>query len=101
WRAVAFVDDDPHKRGLELHGCRVEGTVEMLPQVLANHQTKHVILAMPSAESEVLQRATQMATKAGAHIFTVPGLAELMSGRVAINVMRPVKIEATLVRQQL
>jgi len=99
WRAVAFVDDDPHKRGLELHGCRVEGSVEELPQVLARHQTKHVILAMPSAESEVLQRATQMATKAGAHIFTVPGLAELMSGRVAINVMRPVKIEDLLGRE--
>nr|WP_244861048.1 nucleoside-diphosphate sugar epimerase/dehydratase [Aromatoleum petrolei] len=98
WRVVALVDDDRSKWGLELCGHSVAGSVDELPDVLADHRAKHVILAMPSAASDVLRRATDLAVRAGAHVFTVPGLEDLMSGRVAINAMRPVAIEDLLGR---
>lgn len=101
WQVVALVDDDRHKRGLELSGCRVEGASVDLPAVLRRHQARHVVLAMPSAPAEALQAVTHLATQAGATLFTIPGLAELMSGRVAINVMRPVKIEDLLGRKSV
>ncbi|CAM5188265.1 UDP-N-acetyl-alpha-D-glucosamine C6 dehydratase [Castellaniella defragrans] len=101
WQVVALVDDDRHKRGLELGGCRVEGSTQDLPAVLQRHGARHVILAMPSAPAEALQAVTRLATDAGASLFTIPGLAELMSGRVAINVMRPVRIEDLLGRKSV
>ncbi|CAM3875976.1 polysaccharide biosynthesis protein [Castellaniella denitrificans] len=101
WKVVALVDDDRHKRGLELSGCRVEGSTADLPAVLQRHGARHVILAMPSASAEALQAVTRLATQAGAALFTIPGLAELMSGRVAINMMRPVKIEDLLGRESV
>src|SRR5690606_2317346 len=101
WSVVALIDDDRHKQGLEISGCRVEGTTEEIANVLQQYAAKHVILAMPSAPAEVLQRVTQLATSVGASLFTVPGLAELMSGRVAINMMRPVKIEDLLGRESV
>jgi FlaA1/EpsC-like NDP-sugar epimerase len=101
WKVVALVDDDRHKRGLDLNGCRVEGSTQDLPMVLQRHGARHVILAMPSASSEVLQAVTQRATEAGAVPFMIPGLADLMSGRVAINMMRPVKIEDLLGRESV
>lgn len=101
WRVVALVDDDRHKQGLEISGCRVEGTTEDIAMVLRTHGVRHVILAMPSAPPDVLQRITKSTTEAGAALFTVPGLAELMSGRVAINMMRPVRIEDLLGRESV
>lgn len=101
WKVVALVDDDRHKRGLELSGCRVEGATTDLPDILQRHGARHVILAMPSASAEALQAVTRLATQAGAALFTIPGLAELMSGRVAINMMRPVKIEDLLGRESV
>lgn len=101
WRVVALVDDDRHKRGLEISGCRVEGATIDLPAVLQRYSARHVILAMPSASPEALQAVTRLATDAGAALFTIPGLAELMSGRVAINMMRPVKIEDLLGRKSV
>ncbi|NMF97736.1 polysaccharide biosynthesis protein [Aromatoleum toluolicum] len=98
WRVVALVDDDRSKWGLELCGHPVAGGVEDIANVLADHRAKHVILAMPSAASDVLRRATDLAVRAGAHVFTVPGLEDLMNGRVAINSMRPVAIEDLLGR---
>lgn len=101
WEVVALVDDDRHKRGLELSGCRVEGSTKDLPAILQSHGVRHVILAMPSASAEALQTVTRLATESGASLFTIPGLAELMSGRVAINMMRPVRIEDLLGRESV
>ena len=99
WRVVALVDDNPAKRGLELYGCPVAGRVDELSQVLQDFKAQHVILAMPSAAGDALRRAADLAVRAGAHTFTVPGLEDLMSGKVAINAMRPVEIEDLLGRE--
>ncbi|MBS0512576.1 MAG: polysaccharide biosynthesis protein [Proteobacteria bacterium] len=99
WRVVALVDDDPAKWGLELHGHPVAGAVQSLPQVLDDYKAKHVILAMPSAANDALKRAADTAVRAGAHVFTVPGIEDLMNGKVAINAMRPVDIEDLLGRE--
>lgn len=101
WHVVALVDDDPAKRGLEISGCRVAGGTNRLPEILNDYGAKHVILAIPSAKAAAIRRVSDIATRAGASLFTVPGLSELMSGRVAINMMRPVKIEDLLGRESV
>ncbi len=99
WRVVALVDDDPAKWGLELYGVPIAGPVESLPQVLQDVKAHHVILAMPSAAAATLKRAADVAVAAGARVFTVPGIEDLMSGKVAISAMRPVEIEDLLGRE--
>ncbi|NOL50822.1 polysaccharide biosynthesis protein [Pelistega suis] len=99
WNVVAILDDDRTKWGLEILGCRVVGAVCELPHVLSDYNAQHVIMAMPTAPADVLQSIAKMASEAKASVFTVPGLAELMSGRVAVNIMRPVKIEDLLGRE--
>lgn len=98
WHVVALVDDDRNKWGLEVSGCRVEGGTGALEQTLTRWEAKHAILASTSTSREVLQHITQAVSQAKAQLFTVPGLNELMSGRVAINAIRPVKIEDLLGR---
>ena len=98
WRVVALVDDDPAKWGLELYTHPVAGAIDVLAEVLQDYTAAHVILAMPSAAGEVRRKATDIAVRAGAHVFTVPGIEDLMSGKVAINAMRPVEIEDLLGR---
>ncbi|MFZ2974182.1 MAG: nucleoside-diphosphate sugar epimerase/dehydratase [Ferribacterium limneticum] len=99
WRVVCLVDDDRSKWGRELSGHRVVGGIDALPDVLASEKASHVILAMPSAAAEACRRATDLAVEAGAHIFTVPGLEDMMAGRVAISSIRPVAIEDLLGRE--
>ncbi|AWI77230.1 polysaccharide biosynthesis protein [Parazoarcus communis] len=99
WRVVALVDDDLGKWGMELFGIPIVGGLGALPEVLREFKASHVILAMPSAATETLRRATDIGVRAGAHVFTVPGLEELMNGRVSISAMRPVEIEDLLGRE--
>jgi len=99
WRVVGLVDDDPAKWGLELSGHPVLGGLESLAEVLAAVKATDVILAIPSASGEACRRATDLAVAAGAHVFTVPGLDDVMSGRVAISWIRPLEIEDLLGRE--
>ncbi|WP_227818193.1 polysaccharide biosynthesis protein [Nitrogeniibacter aestuarii] len=101
WRVVALVDDDVRKRGLELHGKLVAGAIDDLPGVLEVFKAQHVILAMPSAARQALSKAADLAVRSGAHTFTVPGLEDIMGGKVAINAMRPVDIEDLLGRESV
>lgn len=99
WRVVALLDDDRAKWSRDVMGHPVLGAVSLLPQVLADYKAQHVILAMPSAAVERQQRATDLAVRAGATVFTVPGLEDLMHGKVEINAMRPVDISDLLGRE--
>lgn len=99
WRVVCLVDDDRSKWGRELSGHLVVGGIEGLPDVLATEKAAHVILAMPSAAAEARRLATNLAVESGAHVFTVPGLEDVMAGRVAISSIRPVEIEDLLGRE--
>ena len=99
WRVVGLVDDDANKWGRELSGNPVVGGIDSLPEVLASEKASHVILAMPSAAADACRRATDLAVEAGAHVFTVPGIEDVMGGRVAISSIRPVEIEDLLGRE--
>lgn len=98
WHVVALVDDDRNKWGLEVSGCRVEGGTGTLAQTLIRWEASYAILATTSASRETLQCITQAVSQAKAQLYTVPGLTDLMSGRVAVNGMRPVNIEDLLGR---
>jgi FlaA1/EpsC-like NDP-sugar epimerase len=99
WRVVGLVDDDPYKWGREVLGCPVFGGIEKLPGVIADERARHVILAMPSVATAIKRQAADLAVKAGAHVFTAPGLDDVMSGRVAISAIRPLEIDDLLGRE--
>ncbi|BAL26040.1 nucleoside-diphosphate sugar epimerase/dehydratase [Azoarcus sp. KH32C] len=99
WRVVGLVDDDSDKWGRELLGLPVLGPVKALPQILVNERVEHVILAMPSAATKVRRAATDLAVHAGAKVFMVPGLEDVMAGRVAVSSLRRVEIEDLLGRE--
>jgi FlaA1/EpsC-like NDP-sugar epimerase len=101
WRVVGLVDDDPGKWGREVLGRPVFGAIDTLPQTLADEKARHVILAIPSAPPFVRRRATDLAVKAGAHVFTIPGVEDLLSGRVAVSSIRPVEIDDLLGRESV
>ncbi len=101
WRVVGLVDDDPRKWGRDVLGKPVFGAIEELPRVLADEKARHVILAIPSAAATVRRRAADLAIQAGAQVFTVPGVEDVMSGRVAVTSIRPVEIDDLLGRESV
>lgn len=98
-RPVGFLDDDPSKRGLRLYNLPILGSLADLVEAVGVNQVDQVIIAMPTAPGAVIRNVLNAAQMAGIEARTVPGISEILSGRVSVNLLRPVQIEDLLRRE--
>jgi FlaA1/EpsC-like NDP-sugar epimerase len=99
---IGFVDDDARKKGSRIHGVRVLGTTDDLPQVLRDRRPDEVLIAMPSVSGEVRRRIVETASESRIPVKTLPGLYELIAGDLGLaGQLRPVQVEDVLGREQV
>lgn len=100
-RPVGLLDDDRVKRGKRIHGVRVLGDLETLPAVISAHGIQDVIIAMPTAPGPVIRSVVQACATAGVVSRTVPGMFELLDGRVSVSRLRDVDVSDLLRRPEI
>lgn len=98
YAVVGCLDDDESKLGIAIHGVTVLGTVDRLPSLLARYPADEVVIAIPSATGEQMQRFIKICQQAGVAFRTVPALGEIINGHVSIRQFREVRLEDLLGR---
>jgi len=98
---IAFLDDDPVKHGIKIHGIPVLGSCQALPILFTEKQVDRVIIAMPTAPGKVIREIALLCRRAGVATQTIPGVHELLNGSVSINHLRNVQIEDLLRRSPI
>ncbi len=95
---VGFVDDDRAKIGTRIDGVPVLGPHEEIPAICEKHGIDEIIIAIPSASPSHLRHILDHCkdVKAGARIL--PGVGELIGGKVSIRALRNVDLEDLLGR---
>ena len=96
---IGFLDDDTTKQKHEINGVPVIGTVPDLADVIENHPVDEVIIAIPSAAGSVLRLVTDICRKKGIPSRTMPGIYELIGGKVSVSRLREVEITDLLRRK--
>lgn len=99
YEPVGFLDDDPRKQGLRVHGLPVLGTRQALPDVVARLGVAEVLIAMPSAPGRVIREIVEACRELPVKIRTLPGMYELVNGSVSVKQIRDVQIEDLLGRE--
>ena len=87
---VGFLDDDPGKRYQRFVGLPVLGGVETLPRSVRKVGADEVLIAIPSAPGQVVRRVVELARSADVRHRIVPGIYEILSGKVSISQIREV-----------
>lgn len=95
---VAFVDDDLLKVGQEIRGIPVVATSDKIKDLCEKLAIELIIIAIPSADDKQMQRIVSLCEESGVSFRTLPGVQDIVSGRVNINDMREVRIEDLLGR---
>lgn len=98
-RAVGFVDDDPDKIGSVLLSLPVLGTRDQIAEVVRKHRVNEVIIAMPSAPGRVVRATMDACKDLKVRIKTLPGVYELVDGKVSVKQLRDIQIEDLLGRE--
>ena len=95
---VCFVDDDPSKQKQRIHDVPVEGTLEDLGRVVDIWYIQEVIIAIPSAPGGTIRKVMDICTEKGVPFRTMPGIYELIGGKINVGRLREVEITDLLRR---
>ena len=98
YRVAGFVDDDPDKAGLVVHGKKVLGRGEQLAELVRRRRAEVVLIAIPSAGGSQMTRIMKLCHQAGVEYKTIPGLGEVIEGHGLARQMRDVAVEDLLGR---
>jgi len=101
YRPVAFVDDDPAKQGKDLHGVRIAGSCNAIPDLVANLDVRLILIALPSANSRQMQRVVELCEATGLSFRVLPHMKDLVTGQVSLKELREVKIDDLLGRESV
>ena len=95
---VCFVDDDSSKQKQQIHGIPVAGTLADIGKVIEHKKIDEVVIAIPSAGGKIIRMVADVCRLKGISFRTMPGLYELLGGKVSVNRLREVDITDLLRR---
>lgn len=98
---VGFVDDDPEKMGVKIHGVPVIGNRETLEELIEAYRVREVISAIPAASKDVMRDVLDICRRSGARFKTIPTAGELERGAARIGQIRAVSLEDLLGRDEI
>jgi len=98
---VGFVDDDPMKHGARFQGYGVIGTVDDLETLVPAMLVKQVIVAIPGATGRQMRRIVEICAGLKVDIKTLPGMSDLIDGRVTVKQIRDLDVRDLLGRRTI
>ena len=99
YRVVGFVDDDTSKVGMQIHGIPVVGTTEEIKLVATKLNAEEILIAIPSASSTQMRKIISNCEESNIPFKTVPGMGELIDGKVTVKAIRDVAYRDLLGRE--
>lgn len=101
YRPVGLVDDDPVKRKMKIHGVPVVGAIQDLATAARGLIAHEIIVAVPSASTELKQRILASAEGCKVPIKILPSVKRLLTDPAALQQIRPMSLEDLLQREPI
>jgi len=98
YRVVGFIDDDPSKLSMKIHGIPVLGPISKIAKIALQHKVDEILIAIPSASTRQMRRIIKICETTGLKFRTTPSIAELINGGVPFKTIREVSFEDLLGR---
>ena len=95
---LGFIDDDPAKVGRQINGIRVFSRLDAI-QAAEDIGVTDILLALPSVSRQRRNEIVQSLRGLPVHVRTVPGMADVASGRVSVSDFQELDVEDLLGRE--
>lgn len=97
-KLIGFIDDSPYKQSQLLFGAKVLGTCKEIGEIVTKYSVNEIIIAMPSAGGSIIREIVQECKRTKCSVKIVPGIFELIDGKVSFQQLRNVDLEDLLRR---
>ncbi|SHF10576.1 NDP-sugar epimerase, includes UDP-GlcNAc-inverting 4,6-dehydratase FlaA1 and capsular polysaccharide biosynthesis protein EpsC [Marinitoga hydrogenitolerans DSM 16785] len=96
---VGVIDDDDRKVGRNIHGITVLGGRDSIIKFTKEFDVDEIIIALPSAPKSEIKEIIEICKETSAKLRILPGVYELIDGKIDIQKIRDVEIEDLLGRE--
>jgi FlaA1/EpsC-like NDP-sugar epimerase len=101
YNPIAFVDDRKRRIGHNIHGVRIVGTCDAIPEMVKQHAIELIFIAIPTANSVKMRRIVDFCQQTSLPYRTLPSLQDLAGLNVSLDALRQVLIEDLLGRDSV
>ena len=99
YQVVGFIDDEPSKINRKIHGIPVLGNRNQINYFAEQTGAEELLIAMPSISSKDMRDIVALCKETGIPYKTVPGMGELINGKVTVKAIRDVSYKDLLGRE--
>lgn len=78
YHIVGFIDDDEQKKGLELPGGRVLGTIDELYKIASDNSVEEILIAVPSGRGQIVRKVIDSTTGLKLAFKIIPRQSEVL-----------------------
>ncbi|WP_343216221.1 nucleoside-diphosphate sugar epimerase/dehydratase [Clostridium frigoris] len=96
---IAVIDDEPYKKGKNILGVKVLGNRKDIISIAKSKDIETILIAIPTIEDEDKQQILEICKKTKCKIEIIPGMYEIINGKVSLSQIRKVDIEDLLGRK--
>ena len=96
---VVIVDDDPSKIGKSIFNIPILGSCSNIEEIAKNYDVDEIIFSIANISKERKVKILDYCNKTKCKIKTIPGIYEIIEGKVDIKTIRDVEIEDLLGRE--
>ena len=98
---IGIIDDDKNKIGRRLNGVPVVGNSENIKKVINKYNVDEVIFAISNITNAKRNKIINECKETKCKLKTIPGIYEIIDGKVDIKKIRDVEIEDLLGRESI
>ena len=98
---AGFVDDDQAKWGSQIRGIAIHGPIANIAALADRLAADEALIAIPSASGKRIREIIAILAAADLKFKTIPGMDQLVAGKVHVTQLRPVNVEDLLRRQRI
>lgn len=101
YRIACIVDDNPDKKGSFVGNHKIMGNRNDIPELAKKYNVKEIMIALPSAKKEEIQKILEICKETGCKLKTLPSIFQIVNGEIGVASMREVQIEDLLGRDTI
>lgn len=94
-----FIDDDKNKSRQYIDGTRVLGSRDDIKDVVSKEGIDLILVAIPSAPEKDKRQILRICNDTGCEVKVLPGIYQMVSGKITMSTMKDVQIEDLLGRE--
>lgn len=96
---IGFIDDDVYKQSKLLFGAKVLAPTADIKNIVDSYNINEIIIAIPSLAGNELRSIVQDCKATKCEVKILPGIYELIDGKVTVQQLRKVELEDLLRRE--